>query len=67
MPGDKYNAPVFPGEHIPVKDSITYQTGTVSTTVRESHRYINHGKTPCESMDFEDMESIVWRKVSGNN
>ncbi len=62
MPGDKYSPPVFPGEGIGVKDSIV-SVSTPSSSVRESHRYINHGKTLCESMDFEEMESIMWRKV----
>jgi hypothetical protein len=63
MPGDKYNPPVFPGEGIlGVKESMV-SASVPSSSARESHRYINHGKTLCESMDFEEMESIMWRKV----
>lgn len=65
MPGDKYSPPVFPGEGIGVKESIV-SVSSPSSSVRESHRYINHGKTLCESMDFEEMESIMWRKVKKN-
>lgn len=30
---------------------------------RDSIRYTNHTKNVSESMDFEEMESIMWRKV----
>lgn len=32
--------------------------------MRESHRFINNPKNLAESMDFEEMESVTWRKVS---
>ena len=62
MAGDKYSPPVFPGDNIPKGDSM--HGGPASELSRESNRYINHAKNLCESMDFEEMESVMWRKVS---
>lgn len=47
-------------------------TGEMSTVAggggepgnRDSIRYTNHTKNVSESMDFEEMESVMWRKVS---
>jgi len=34
-----------------------------STSTRESMEYINASKFTAESMDFEEMETVMWRKV----
>jgi hypothetical protein len=42
----------------------TDSNGATQTAVVETTSYTApHGKTICESMDFEEMESIMWRKV----
>ena len=63
MPGDKYSPPVFPGDAMSKGESI-HGTSSTFEPSRESNRYINHAKNLCESMDFEEMESVMWRKVS---
>lgn len=64
MPGDKYSPPVFPGGDAMSKGESIHATHSTFEPARESNRYINHAKNLCESMDFEEMESVMWRKVS---
>lgn len=64
MAGDKYSPPVFPGDAMQKGDSIHVGPGSeMASMARESNRFINHAKNLCESMDFEEMESVMWRKV----
>lgn len=34
-----------------------------NATDRDSVKFNNHGATAPESMDFEEMETVMWRKV----
>jgi len=47
-----------------------YQQSTDSeatVNMRDTERIITAGKVLAESMDFEEMESVTWRKVRDNS